>query len=218
MNVLYEDSDLIVAVKPPELSSENEPGGDGFADLLAARNGGYVGVIHRLDRGVGGVMVYAKTPDAAATLSRDLAGRRLQKEYLAAVRGTVSPDTGEWRDLLFHDRRQNKTFVADRMRAGVKEAILNYRTEATASDPDGNPLTLLRIELVTGRTHQIRVQAASRGFPLIGDRKYGSRDRSPILLFCTRLSFPHPVTGKTLVFSALPEAPEWHRFFPTPQI
>lgn len=213
MEILYEDRSLTVAVKPPALLSEQTPDHRGFADLLAARNpDGYVGVVHRLDRGVGGVMVYARTPQAAAELSAAVQARRVKKEYLAVIHGVPDELTGEWRDLLFHDRLKNKTFVVDRTRRGVKEAILSYEILRTLDHAEHGSLSLVRVALQTGRTHQIRVQFASRGYPLLGDGKYGARDRCSIALFSHKLSFSHPVSGKTMAFSKTPEGEPWESF------
>ena len=201
MEILYRDRDLTVCVKPPQLLSEQTPDRRGLADLIAAENGGYVGVIHRLDRGVGGVMVYAKSPTAAAKLSAAVQAKELRKEYLAVVRGTPLPESGEMRDLLFHDRRQNKTFVVERQRAGVKEALLEYDTIEHITTARGEECSLVHVLLHTGRTHQIRVQFASRGHSLLGDGKYGARgDNRQIALFATRLAFSHPVTRKKMEF------------------
>ena len=203
IEILYEDDVITVAVKPAAMVSEQTERGDGFADLLAARNReGYIGVIHRLDRGVGGVMVYAREPRAAARLSAAVQAHAFGKEYLAWVHGTPEPGA-TLRDLLFHDRMRNKTFVVERERRGVKEAILDYKTLKTLCDASsGETRTLVSVRLHTGRTHQIRVQFAHRGHPLVGDGKYGARgDRCPIALFCHRLQFPHPVSGKILTFS-----------------
>ncbi|MBQ9773589.1 MAG: RluA family pseudouridine synthase [Clostridia bacterium] len=212
MEILFEDDSIIVCIKPPSLLSEQTADKQGLADLLAARNGGYIGVIHRLDRGVGGVMVYAKTPQAAATLSRAVQEHSLQKEYLAVVHGIPNPPEGQMRDLLFHDRRQNKTFTVARERAGVKTAILDYVLQKALEHPDCGTVSLMRVRLQTGRTHQIRVQFSSRGHALAGDGKYGARDRCPIALFATRLAFSHPKTGKTMEFSALPTGEVWDAF------
>ena len=214
MEILFEDAAVCVAVKPADLLSEQTPDQSGFADLVAARNkNGYVGVIHRLDRGVGGVMVYAREPRAAAKLSAAVQAREMKKVYLAIVHGEPSASSGELRDLLFHDRIKNKTFVVDRERRGVKEAILSYETLGSIDHAEHGRLSLLRIELQTGRTHQIRVQFSSRGMPLLGDGKYGARDRCPIALFSHRLSFPHPRTGAPMSFSALPTGDVWDVFF-----
>ena len=201
ISVLFEDSHIIVVEKPPFLVCESTAKKDGLADLLEERTGGYIGTVHRLDRGVGGVMVYAKSPAAAAKLSAAVQAREVRKEYLAVVRGTPSPESGEMRDLLFHDRRQNKTFVVERQRAGVKEALLEYDTIEGITTARGEECSLVHVLLHTGRTHQIRVQFASRGHSLLGDGKYGSRgDNRQIALFATRLAFSHPVTQKKMAF------------------
>ena len=203
ISVLFEDAHILVVVKPPMLVCESTAKKDGLADLLSERTGGYIGTVHRLDRGVGGVMVYAKTPAAAAKLSAAVAARELKKEYLTVVRGTLDPDAGEMRDLLFHDRRQNKTFVVERQRAGVKEALLEYDTVDRLTTARGEECSLVHVLLHTGRTHQIRVQFASRGHTLLGDGKYGARgDNRPIALFAKRLTFLHPVTRKPMQFEA----------------
>ena len=212
MEILYEDASVVVCIKPAACLSEQTADGTGPADLLAARNGGYIGVVHRLDRGVGGVMVYAKTQDAAARLSRQVQERTFEKEYLAIVHGTPREPSGELRDLLFHDRRLNKSFVVDRARNGVKEAILDYVVQKTLETDAYGTLSLVRVRLHTGRTHQIRVQFSSRRHPLLGDGKYGASDHCPIALFSTRIAFTHPKTGKRLSFEALPHDAVWLPF------
>lgn len=212
MKKFYEDSHLIVAEKPADMLSERTEKGDGFADLLAAENNGYIGVLHRLDRGVGGIMIYAKTPACAATLSRAIQERTVQKEYLAIVHGDPSAQDGTLRDLLFHDRVRNKTFTVDRMRNGVKEASLEFQTLKTIEHEEYGTLSLIRVLLHTGRTHQIRVQFSSRGYPLLGDGKYGARDRCAIGLCSFRLRFPHPKTGEILTFSHVPTDGVWSLF------
>ncbi len=201
ISVLFEDAHIIVVEKPPFLVCESTAKKDGLADILEEQTGGYIGTVHRLDRGVGGVMVYAKTPAAAAKLSSAVQARELRKEYLAVVHGTPAPACGEMRDLLFHDRRQNKTFVVDRQRAGVKEALLEYNTVEHLTTARGEECSLMHVLLHTGRTHQIRVQFASRGHTLLGDSKYGARgDNRQIALFATRLAFLHPATRKKMEF------------------
>ena len=206
ISVLFEDAHIIVVEKPTALVCESTAKGDGLADILAEKTGGYIGTVHRLDRGVGGVMVYAKTPASAAKLSAAVQARELKKEYLAVVRGSLEPKSGEMRDLLFHDRRQNKTFVVERQRAGVKEALLEYDTVEQLTTARGEECSLVHVLLHTGRTHQIRVQFASRGHTLLGDGKYGARgDNRQIALFATRLAFLHPITRKPMGFEA-----EWN--------
>lgn len=212
MKILFEDESIIVCIKPPKIVSERTPDGKGFADLLAARNDGYIGIVHRLDRNVGGVMVYAKTRDAAAALSRRIQEHSLKKEYLAIIHGVPTEPIGTLRDLLFHDRLRDKTFVVTRSRRGVKEAILDYTVQKSTETDTYGVLTLVRVTLHTGRTHQIRVQFASRSHALLGDAKYGAPDHCPIALFSTRLSFSHPKTGRPLCFEALPTESVWQFF------
>ena len=183
MNILYSDREILVCVKPVGLDSEHQ-----LPDALVEAIGGQIFPIHRLDKNVGGVMVYARTKGAAAALSKAVQGGTVIKEYVALVHGTP-PETGDWQDLLWKDSSKNKVFVVKRQRGGVKK-------EGEAS--------LVRIRLHTGRSHQIRVQFASRGFPLVGDKKYGGRDEytAPMLFSCC-LTFPHK--GQTLRFEQLPE-------------
>ena len=159
--------------------------------------GGEVFPIHRLDLNVGGVMVYARTKSAAAQLSKLVQEGQLVKEYRALVHG-VPAESGVLEDLLFKDSRKNKVFVVKKERKGVKKASLEY-TRLTDDSP-----ALVHIRLHTGRSHQIRVQFSSRGFPLVGDHKYGARDeaREPKLFSC-RISFPW--RGETKMFEAFPE-------------
>ena len=191
MEVLLETKEYLAVVKPADLVSEQVGDGTGLGDLLAERNGGYIGVIHRMDRGVGGATVYAKNRAAAARLSEDVREGRMKKTYLAVTEGIPDALEGELRDLLFYDRKRNKVFVVDRKRNGVKEAILWYRVQKTALHPEtGEPIALLEVQPITGRTHQIRVQFASRGLPLLGDRKYGGHGKSGISLACHRIEIP----------------------------
>ncbi len=192
MEILYSDAHLVVCVKPVGLDSERQVPG-----ALTAQLGGTFYPIHRLDLNVGGVMVYARTKPAAAALSKAVQDGTMVKEYVAMVRGTP-PETGDWTDLLWKDSRKNKVFVVKRIRGGVKEARLTYRRLN-----DGDP-SVVRIRLYTGRSHQIRVQFASRGFPLLGDHKYGARDdrTAPMLCSCA-LTFPFH--GRTMTFEHLPE-------------
>ena len=170
--------------------------------LLSEELGGDIYCVHRLDRAVGGVMVYARTPAAAAGLSRQIAARQLHKEYLAVVQGRPNEEGAVLRDLLFWDRAKNKSFVVKRQRGGVKDAELEYSLLEALPE-----LSLLRVILHTGRTHQIRVQFSSRAMPLVGDVKYGSRYRDCALaLWSHALGFRHPATGEAMSFSAIPEA------------
>lgn len=192
MNILYSDKNLAVCVKPVGLDSEHA-----LPDALKEALGGEIFPIHRLDQNVGGVMVFARTKAAAAELSRAVQDGAMVKEYLAMIHG-VPEKQGDWTDYLFKDSRKNKVFVVKKERKGVKMARLEYIRLT-----DGNPATV-RVRLHTGRSHQIRVQFASRGFPLLGDHKYGARDdlTAPRLFSC-RITFPFG--GKTHSYSALPE-------------
>lgn len=193
MQFLYHDQDLAVVIKPVGLDSESAVPAAIKADL-----GGDCYTVHRLDLNVGGVMVYARTKAAAAFLSKDIQDGSMIKEYVALVHG-IPADSGDWTDLLLKDARKNKVFVVDRPRKGVKEARLTFtRLTGGLCDP-----ALVRIRLYTGRSHQIRVQFASRRHPLVGDHKYGARDAhtSPMLYSCC-LTFPWH--GKELRFEHLP--------------
>ena len=186
-------------------------------ELLAAQCGApRIFCVHRLDKAVGGVMVYAKDGKTAAKLSELISSRAVAKEYLAVVPGTPEEPTGTLRDYLYHDAAKNKTYVVSRPRRGVKEAELSYETAATAHADGIGEISLLRITLHTGRSHQIRAQFAARKLPLLGDGRYGSTVRDcGIALRSHRLVFVHPVTGQTLEFTApLPEAWPWTLFDP----
>ena len=191
MDILYSDKHLAVCVKPVGLDSEGE-----VPAALKAALGGEIFPIHRLDKNVGGVMVYARTKHAAAALSKAVQEGAMVKEYVAMVHGTP-PERGDWEDFLFKDSRKNKVFAVKKERKGVKYARLEF-TRLT-----GGETSLVRIRLHTGRSHQIRVQFSSRGFPLMGDHKYGSRDeRTEPMLFSCRITFPWQ--GETKVFEAQP--------------
>lgn len=188
MEILYSDNQIIVLVKPVGLDSEHD---------IPAALGGDIYPIHRLDKNVGGVMVFAKTKAAAALLSKAVQDGSMVKEYLALVHG-MPPESGDWEDWLFKDSRKNKVFVVKKQRAGVKKARLEF-TRITTGDP-----SLVHVRLHTGRSHQIRVQFASRGFPLVGDHKYGSRDEATApMLFSCRIRFPYG--GAVRVFEAMPD-------------
>ena len=192
MEILYSDKELVVCVKPVGLDSEHE-----VPAALSETLGREIFTLHRLDKNVGGVMVYARTKAAAAALSKAIQEGRLVKEYVAMVHGTP-PERGDWEDLLWKDSKKNKVFVVKRMRGGVKKARLEF-IRLTAGEE-----SLVRIRLHTGRSHQIRVQFASRGYPLVGDHKYGARDSvSAPMLFSCQLTFPFQ--GETLQFEAKPD-------------
>ena len=228
MNILYEDASIVVLDKPAGLSSE-----EGVPAALRQRwnaPDAFVGVVHRLDTGVSGLMVFARTPGAAAALSRQITqsqeayavqdgraeGRAeapcFVKQYRAVLSGGPNdalPAAGTLRDWLFKDSRRGRVFPVSRPRKGVREAVLEYRILKTT----GN-MSLAGITLHTGRTHQIRVQFAARKHPLSGDGKYGSRVKGDIALQSCGLQFRHPDTGRPLQFSLpLPDTAPWKEFF-----
>ena len=192
MDILYSDNQIVALVKPVGLDSEKE-----VPDALKAELGGEIFPIHRLDKNVGGVMVFARTRQATAALSKAVQEGAMVKEYVALVHGTP-PESGDWEDLLWKDSSKNKVFVVKRERRGVKKARLEF-TRLTAGEE-----SLVRIRLHTGRSHQIRVQFSSRGFPLVGDHKYGSRDdKTAPMLFSCKISFPWK--GGMKIFENLPD-------------
>ena len=210
IRILYETDGFAVCLKSRNvLSQTGKPGDQSMIDLLKEQLGGEIYPVHRLDRQVGGVMVYARTQKAAAELSRAIQQGTMKKEYLAVVHGDPQEDAGEMQDLLLHDARKNKSYVVSRMRAGVKKARLSYRVLAREEDR-----TLVQVRLFTGRTHQIRVQFASRKLPLIGDGRYGGGS-GDIALWSVRLTFPYG--GKTLCFGALPDSLGGFSTFPALQ-
>lgn len=203
MKILFEDSEVIVLVKPVGVPSETTQNGEkGILDLLKNQQGlKDVFLLHRLDRNVGGVMVFAKTKKSAAHISKQIQETTFKKTYLAVVDGVIEEKQGVYKDLLFKDSSKNRSYVVNRMRKGVKEASLEY----IVLNENENK-SLVKVTLHTGRTHQIRVQFSSRKTPLCGDIKYGSKDReSDIALFSHSISFCHPVTEEILTFTDLPE-------------
>ena len=200
MEILYSDSGIAVCVKPIGLDSESQ-----VPEKLKETLGGEIFPIHRLDKNVGGVMVYARTRQAAALLSKAVQEGTMVKEYVALVHGTP-PQSGDWEDLLWKDSTKNKVFVVKRERKGVKKARLEFTCLRA-----GNP-SLIHVRLHTGRSHQIRVQFASRGLPLVGERKYSAlEDPCEIALWSHRIGFRHPATGEWVTFSKEPpEIQPWN--------
>lgn len=200
IEILYEDEALVFALKPHGVISESCADGKGFCDLLALQCGVALHAVHRLDREVGGVMVFAKSASVAAALSEIITAGDMEKEYLTVVSGCPVPKQARLTDLLYHDRAKNKTYVVKRPRRGVREASLSYEVLSSRSDS-----ALLHVWLHTGRTHQIRVQFASRRHPVAGDRRYGSvLEQKPMALFSHRISFVHPITRRIMSVVAYP--------------
>ena len=172
-----------------------------------------MGVIHRLDKPVGGLMVYAKNKKAAAALSKQVQEHKLQKTYRAVVCGKPVDNVGKYVDYLLKDGKTNTSRIVDKSVAGAKRAELEYQILEKKEQEDGTVRSLVEIHLHTGRHHQIRVQFAAHGTPLMGDTKYGApaaasvgrARREPLALCAVRLSFIHPVTGKRMEFSTKPQ-------------
>lgn len=200
MEILFEDRELIVCIKERGLLSQK--GKEGERTMLTdleEHTGEEVYPVHRLDKEVGGVMVFAKTKSAAARLSAQVNDSTMEKEYITLAEGCPDEKEGTMEDLLFFDRSKNKAFTVKKERRGVKKASLSYKTLA-----EGDGLSLLRVKLHTGRTHQIRVQLASRKMPIVGDRRYGSKRESGIIaLWSCYISFVHPTTGERMVFEKM---------------
>ncbi len=228
LTVFYEDADIIVVKKPvgvesqavssfaPDMVSEIRK----HINRLSTKGGEpYVGVIHRLDKPVGGIMVYAKTPKAAAALSNQVKEREMRKTYRAVICGKPVDNVGNFVDYLLKDGKSNLSKIVDKGINGAKRAELSYRVLETA-EISGEPevLCLVEIELQTGRHHQIRVQFAGHGLPLWGDNRYnprfagsprgtqrGGRRTASIALASCGLQFTHPVTGERMTFSMEPD-------------
>ena len=209
MQILYEDKDIVIAVKPVGVLSEDTTGAPCMPALLREHyGGGYIATVHRLDKVVGGVMVFSRSPKITGKLIQMVAEHQITKEYLAVLRGHPEKEADTLTDLLFRDSRINKSFVVDRVRKGVREAKLSYETLGTTEE-----LTLVKVRLYTGRTHQIRVQFSHRKLPLLGDIRYGSKSSCSTALWSYHLAFSHPVTGKTVDVSCLPpEEYPWNLF------
>lgn len=201
MDFVYADDDILVCLKPARVLSTDEPGG--MPDLCRQALGDAsadVRTVHRLDRVVSGLMVLARNARAASELSRQIRDDEFEKEYLAVVHGTPEAESGTLRDLLGRDKARKMTFVASGPAKGVQEAVLDYTVLNRVED-----MSRVRIRLHTGRTHQIRVQFASRGMPLVGERKYSElNDPCEIALWSYRLAFAHPKTGERIEFSHQP--------------
>ena len=203
MEILYLDADIVVCVKPARVLSTDEPGG--MPELVRQELGdpkADVRTVHRLDRVVSGLMVLARSAQAASELSRQIREDQFEKEYLAVIHGYPQSDSGRLTDLLLRNKPERKTYVVQETGKGVQEAILDYQVLAKN---DG--LTRVRINLITGRTHQIRAQFSSRDLPLVGDRKYSlNQDECEIALWSHRLAFRHPSTGEPMEFVLEPPA------------
>ncbi len=215
MKILYEDNHLLVVVKPKNIPVQEDESRD--EDLLnqlkqylkkqyGKPGNVYLGLVHRLDRPVSGVMVFAKTSKAASRLSEQIRKNEFEKEYYAVLEGVLKEKEGILKDFLLKDPKTNTTKVDKK----GKEAILSYKVIKEI-----NSMTLAQILLKTGRSHQIRVQFSSRGYPLYGDQRYNknAKPKEEIALFASTLSFYHPITKEKLTFHAeFPEEYPWNLF------
>ena len=204
IQILYQDRHIIAACKPSGLLSEEGRAANVVTELKNQLETETLLTVHRLDREVSGVMLFAKHKEAADRLIKMIAEHSIVKEYLAIVHGTPEAPTGRFDDLLFKDSHINKSFVVDRPRVGTRRAILDYKTVSSA-DYNGSKVSLVKISLETGRTHQIRVQFSHRKMPLVGDGRYGGRERVPIALRSSHTVFTHPFTKKKIELFCLPD-------------
>ena len=212
LKVIYEDNHIIVVEKPVNIPSQADKTGN--IDLLTIikqyikekyqKPGNvYLGLVHRLDRPVGGVMVFAKTSKAASRLSNQVREKQFEKTYLTIVNGKMEQNTGTLEDYLYKDERNNKSKVVPEGTKNSKLAILDYEVLKYAPELD---LSVLKIHLHTGRHHQIRVQLSSRNHSIYGDQKYGGRGHGKqITLWAYELKFYHPITNEQITFHSIPE-------------
>ena len=219
LQILYEDAHLVICCKPVGVLSEDSESGRCMPQLLRehylaqGQKNPYIATVHRLDKITGGVMVFSRRREVTGKLTAAVQAHELVKEYLAVLRGHPQEPAATLTDLLFRDAGRNKSYVVQRPRKGVREASLEYRELSRTEE-----LSLVRVRLHTGRTHQIRVQFAGRGFPLVGDRKYGGAgDGEALALWAWRLGFTHPETGRDMVFTHQPPAAWPWALFPLPE-
>jgi 23S rRNA pseudouridine1911/1915/1917 synthase len=234
LNIIYEDNHLLVVVKPQNVPSQADESGDAdmltllkqyLADKYNKQGNVYLGLVHRLDRPTGGVMVFAKTSKAAGRLSESMRGGEFEKKYLTVVQGEPKEKNAILRNYLYKYSNLNIVKVVPAATQGALPAVLMYNHIATKSfettDADGNTSvtthSLLKVELGTGRSHQIRVQLAFIGNPLVGDSKYGtlkSKNPTPLALWAYELKFPHPVSKNPMVFRVYPDITQapWNEF------
>ncbi len=217
IEILYEDKHLICVKKPYGVLSQGNENTKSLCDdisdyLVSKGENAQVYVLHRLDKTTGGVIVYAKTKEMASKMSTLIAQNQFHKTYLCVVSGEMQSESAKLSDLLYHDKFKNKTYVVKRERKGVKAASLLYDV-LKVGERYGDKVSLVKVKLLTGRTHQIRVQFASRKHPLVGDRKYGSTIKSEnIALWSHKIEFEHPVTGEYLSLKSQPDTEIFNMF------
>lgn len=213
LKVIYEDNHIIVVQKMPNIPSQSDKTGD--IDMLTIvkkyikekynKPGNvYLGLVHRLDRPVGGIMIFAKTSKAAGRLSEQVRDKVFRKRYLAVVDGKLEKRSGTLEDYLYKDERNNISKVVDKNKKNAKIAKLDYEVVTYNEVKD---LSLLKINLYTGRHHQIRVQLSNFGHSIFGDQKYGTRGQGKqIALWAYELTIKHPITQEELTFNDVPES------------
>lgn len=198
IEILFENADFLACIKPVGVPSQCD-GAEDAVKLLREQTGSEIYPVHRLDTAVGGTMIFAKNKKSAAYLSKEIAEKRFVKTYLAVTEGVPEEKEGRLEDLLFKDKRRNKSYVVKRERKGVRRASLDYKV---IDEADGKALVC--VTLNTGRSHQIRVQFASRKMPLAGDGKYGSRDNGcEVALWSHTVEFNYD--SQMLSFKSLPD-------------
>lgn len=204
IKILHDEKHFLVCIKPTGVLSENsDEKSQGMVDLLSEQQNTEIFPVHRLDREASGIMVYAKTKTGAAKLSALIQTDGFKKQYLALVHGEPDEMSGVMEDYLFKDSKKNKSFVVKKERKGVKFAKLDYITLAS-NEVEGQNMSLVKINLHTGRTHQIRVQFSSRNMPLVGDSRYGSGIKTDMCLFSHSIEFVNPFGGAVVKLEALP--------------
>ncbi len=204
VKILFQDKNIVACIKPRGFSSEDGDTPNMVSELINLTGCKEIRALHRLDKGVFGVMVYAKSKQAAAKMSALISDGKMKKQYVCLVHGAPAEKSGTFEDFLFKDSKKNKVFVVDRERKGVKKAILEYNVTNSLM-LFNEPYSLVHVTLITGRSHQIRAQFSSRKFPLAGDSKYGARDKfKNICLMSHKISYICPFSGKEVVF----ECPE----------
>ncbi len=211
LNILFEDDDMVVVVKPQGMPTQPDKTGDmDILTQLQQKTGHEMGLLHRLDRPVGGVMVFAKTKQAETTIAKDMQQGIWQKYYMAVLCGSIQQKSGVWIDYLYKNARTNLSACVSKDKKGAKKAVLYYDV-LEEIEHNGEILSLVKIKLETGRHHQIRVQTSERGVPIWGDRKYAKNQYVPkeanIALWSDCLEGVHPITKKQMVFSYEPTEP-----------
>ena len=214
LNVLYEDNHIIVVVKPANVLSQGDSTGDRsimddikeyIKEKYHKPGNVYLGLVHRLDRPVGGIMVFARSSKAASRLCKSFHEHDIEKKYLAIVHGKMEKEYGEFVDTLEKGKDGNSFISPTGKKAVLEYRVLDYDLE--------NNCSLVSILLKTGRHHQIRVQFASRGHYLLGDQRYGVLDNKQISLFAYSLTFTHPVTKTVLHFETFPDRRDYWTIF-----